>query len=336
MKKTKKLSAMLLASVITAGTVSSLSAGAIDITLDKDELAKKVESYDCYIPEDENYLLSSIYLNKKETAEPNGTHEFLSFNSDYYRPNKVNITINKSDFEKTEAVIKEILPEAVITQSEDEKGTCSVSIAGIPDKSKLSFDEAYKKEVTLAQAADIHAKLSEVADIQSFNYEKFSAFMDYGNTNVTDFDINPYDDKIDENVKKLEDYIAGIDFKCHVEIKELCVAIIPDEEVPTAELAELSRKIQDDLGFQQFIFILCSDSDAKSTLIDLHTNVKGDANDDGKLALSDAIAILQTVGNPDTYGLTAQGEYNADIAGDSDGITNLDALAIQRRLLKLE
>ena len=70
--------------------------------------------------------------------------------------------------------------------------------------------------------------------------------------------------------------------------------------------------------------------------IEMHANVKGDANDDGKLALSDAVAIMQTVSNPDTYGLTAQGEYNADIAGDSDGITNLDALKVQRKLLKLK
>ena len=68
----------------------------------------------------------------------------------------------------------------------------------------------------------------------------------------------------------------------------------------------------------------------------MHNNLKGDANNDGTLALSDAVAIMQTVGNPDTYGLTAQGEYNADIAGDFDGITNLDALTVQRKLLKLE
>ena len=68
----------------------------------------------------------------------------------------------------------------------------------------------------------------------------------------------------------------------------------------------------------------------------MHANIKGDANDDGNLALSDAIMVMQTVGNPDGYKLTAQGEYNADIAGDSDGITNADALAIQRKLLNLE
>jgi len=67
----------------------------------------------------------------------------------------------------------------------------------------------------------------------------------------------------------------------------------------------------------------------------MHTNVKGDANDDGTLALSDAIAILQNVGNPDDYELTPQGEYNADIVGNGDGITNADALAIQRKLLGL-
>lgn len=70
----------------------------------------------------------------------------------------------------------------------------------------------------------------------------------------------------------------------------------------------------------------------------------GDANDDGAVNLSDAILIMQFIGNPDSYGIngtddariTEQGIINADVTGNGDGITNLDALFIQRVLLKLE
>ncbi len=70
----------------------------------------------------------------------------------------------------------------------------------------------------------------------------------------------------------------------------------------------------------------------------------GDANNDGTVNLSDAILIMQFIGNPDAYGIngsdnahiTQQGITNADVTGNGDGITNLDALFIQRVLLKLE
>lgn len=58
-------------------------------------------------------------------------------------------------------------------------------------------------------------------------------------------------------------------------------------------------------------------------------NIKGDANDDGKVSLADAVAILQHIGNRDKYPLTAQGKLNADVDGVA-GITANDALEIQK------
>ncbi len=72
--------------------------------------------------------------------------------------------------------------------------------------------------------------------------------------------------------------------------------------------------------------------------------VKGDANCDGEVNMSDAVLIMQSLANPAKYGvngtdehhITEQGKKNADIAGENDGITNADALAIQKKLLKLD
>lgn len=71
--------------------------------------------------------------------------------------------------------------------------------------------------------------------------------------------------------------------------------------------------------------------------------VYGDANCDGDITLSDAVLIMQIIGNPDAYGIggydssavTAQGYLNADCNFPGDGVTNLDALAVQRLCLKL-
>lgn len=69
----------------------------------------------------------------------------------------------------------------------------------------------------------------------------------------------------------------------------------------------------------------------------------GDANNDGQINLADTVMIMQALVNSPKYGLngsdashiTAQGWANADCAGNKDGVTNLDALAIQKYKLGL-
>lgn len=60
----------------------------------------------------------------------------------------------------------------------------------------------------------------------------------------------------------------------------------------------------------------------------------GDANNDGRVSIADATAILQSIGNPDKYALSAIGALNADVAG-SDGVTSDDAIAIHKVDAKL-
>ena len=59
----------------------------------------------------------------------------------------------------------------------------------------------------------------------------------------------------------------------------------------------------------------------------------GDANVDGSTNLSDAVTVMQSIANPDKYNVSAQGSKNADT--DGNGITNADALNIQKQLLGL-
>ncbi len=67
----------------------------------------------------------------------------------------------------------------------------------------------------------------------------------------------------------------------------------------------------------------------------------GDSNCDGLVDLADAVLIMQYSANPDEYGLgkdkgiSEQGAENADVTGGGDGITNLDALTIQKYKLGL-
>lgn len=71
--------------------------------------------------------------------------------------------------------------------------------------------------------------------------------------------------------------------------------------------------------------------------------IYGDADCDGKVMLNDAVLVMQAIGNPDAYGvggsesshITESGKINADVSGNGDGLTNMDALSIQKYLLKL-
>jgi len=61
----------------------------------------------------------------------------------------------------------------------------------------------------------------------------------------------------------------------------------------------------------------------------------GDANCDGAVDVSDAVIIMQSLSNPSKYTLTAQGKLNGDVNKNGDGITNADALSIQKYKLEL-
>ena len=50
--------------------------------------------------------------------------------------------------------------------------------------------------------------------------------------------------------------------------------------------------------------------------------------------MSDVVAVMQSLANPDKYALSEQGALNADMNGD--GVTVNDALAIQKHLLMLD
>ena len=69
--------------------------------------------------------------------------------------------------------------------------------------------------------------------------------------------------------------------------------------------------------------------------------VYGDANCDGTVDMADVVLIMQSLANPNKYGIngtaekcmTVKGQKNADIPGTSKGVTTEDALAIQQYLL---
>nr|AEV59364.1 scaffoldin C [Ruminococcus flavefaciens] len=70
---------------------------------------------------------------------------------------------------------------------------------------------------------------------------------------------------------------------------------------------------------------------------------RGDVNCDGTVDMGDAVLIMQSLANPNKYGLngsdskhiTEQGKLNGDVDEEVKGLTSNDALKIQKYLLKL-
>ena len=69
----------------------------------------------------------------------------------------------------------------------------------------------------------------------------------------------------------------------------------------------------------------------------------GDANCDNTVNMADAVLVMQSLANPSTYGtsgtskdhITEKGQDNGDVSDRGDGLTNKDALAIQKKLLSI-
>ena len=59
------------------------------------------------------------------------------------------------------------------------------------------------------------------------------------------------------------------------------------------------------------------------------SSMLGDVNLDGKITVSDAVAVLQYIANQNKYSLSDKAKKNADIDGQS-GITGTDAVVIQK------
>lgn len=88
-----------------------------------------------------------------------------------------------------------------------------------------------------------------------------------------------------------------------------------------------------------YLYTLARTSDKKrpesseETLEFLRNHTLGDANCDQSVNMADAVLIMQSIANPDKYELSEQGRINADT--DGNGVTNADALNIQKQLLGL-
>ena len=68
---------------------------------------------------------------------------------------------------------------------------------------------------------------------------------------------------------------------------------------------------------------------------DLEVTLWGDADCNGVVNINDAAVIMSYVSNREASPITAQGLVNADVYQNGDGLSNMDALSVQKKLAQL-
>ncbi len=160
-------------------------------------------------------------------------------------------------------------------------------------------------------------------------------YMDYPLTSrfVQKSDLEKYYSIQDDFAKNFPDYEMKIE---EGEYENAVVQFIPpNENASVEEIMEFSAKINEAYGEKIcggtfFSPTSLGTSDSLGSSIDMYNAVLGDANCDGFVTIADSTLILQSLTNHDEYSLSEQGRYNADVIGDLDGVTALDALEIQK------
>ncbi|MCR5599727.1 MAG: DUF4832 domain-containing protein [Ruminococcus sp.] len=124
------------------------------------------------------------------------------------------------------------------------------------------------------------------------------------------------------------------------------------EAIKGASNAVYTVKSEDDKAFGSYSVKITTAEGTEKTVtianimeadkeLPVFSEIRGDANCDGGVDMSDVVLIMQSLANPDKYGangtekthITVQGQLNGDVEGKNNGITGSDALRIQEYLL---
>lgn len=130
----------------------------------------------------------------------------------------------------------------------------------------------------------------------------------------------------EEEITQLNDYLTGVNAYFDTDTQRM---ILP-EDMTEIEKCELDSELNKTFNLKFNTYGLADiESDNGETIDFLSVSeLKGDANLDGRVSISDSVAIIQYLANFEKYSLSPQGKINADCDG-SDGITGLDAAYIQ-------
>lgn len=335
----KKFTSLVLALSITTATALSLSVNAAaehKIISVSDALPgyEKISGCGWLATDDSGY--QEVYMKKNEYSTQVSIHDTI-FWGDYFL-----FTLNdESDIEEITYAIKQYDSSAKISEN-------SIDKEGYMVKFPSNGNDIFYRKISYEAANDLYEIVAD--KVESCEMIKgvrgyLTRYTDY----MTGYDFKYSKVPFDEALAEFQEYVASEKINAAVinsrddditeynlelinnKSSDSAIFVVPNEELTLAEHVKLANKIYNDLGYAPFTITLEPPIPPfGGEVIDLKNAVFGDANNDSEITIADATLILQALGNPDKYSLSAQGEYNADVYGNGDGITPMDAIAIQQ------
>ncbi|SFX30225.1 hypothetical protein [Ruminococcus sp. XPD3002] len=274
------------------------------------------ESYEKRIPLDKD---SALFTHKCDEAFmiPDDDHGAVFYFIESY-PEMINFKVPK---ETDRNLIKQIVSEV------DDKLVfeCETIASGETYNCSVKMKDGAIGSVNVKK---LYNRLSDVANDLIYRFDQ-SEITYSACPYLTEYDLYINEKEITE---KLDEYLKDNNVKAALvkQSERNTLRIVPDDDLSFTEHYDLAQDIKDKTGLMPYGFSDTGVPPIIGKTIHLNNYVNGDANCDKGVGLADALAILQYVANAEKYPLTTQGLFNADIVGEGDGITPLDALEIQK------
>lgn|GEM_PF-3195396 len=344
MKKNKLLSAVLSA-VMSVSAVTGLTANAFGISdnglPEYITSGKEVEDFDWLF--DLNELYDYDNYDAVYCQEPDNKNNIWTFYTVSSRADYIFFAFPEQGNDYCEAVIEEVKN---LTEEEFQVYKTVMHFAGEPEykmqQVTLTFSGGHKPENDKT-AQQIHELLKDRTEsfeyhsnVNSFNptyCHYLTAYPLYDNESGRQKEeiLRNYVQNSGLNADIIKYSAGDMDFR-GVTMEtgyDNTLYIVPNDTYSFEEHFNLAKDIYLQTGFRPST-ITPEDISDSEIVIDMQNSVKGDANEDGRTSISDAVKILQNLANAEKYPLTAQGAYNADIHNTGDGVTGMDAAEIQK------
>ncbi len=274
------------------------------------------ESYEKRIPLDKD---SALFTHKCDEAFmiPDDDHGAVFYFIESY-PEMINFKVPKETDSK---LIKQIVSEV------DDKLVfeCETIASGETYNCSVKMKDGAIGSVNVKK---LYNGLSDVANDLIYKFDQ-SVITDSACPYLTEYDLYINEKEITE---KLDEYLKDNNVKAALvkQSERNTLRIVPYDDLSFTEHYDLAQDIKDKTGLIPYGGRDTGVPPVVGKTIYLDKYVNGDANCDNTTSLADALVILQYTANAAKYPLTTQGLFNADIVGDGDGITPLDALEIQK------
>ena len=335
MKKSKRFIGVFLSFLLTASAIIPLCADAY-MTGSRyvDEYLKNAKNA---VPAENEEITDRFYSAIKNTGYFENKPQFYIIENIGWlimvskRNDLISFRINGQDnYNEISAIVYQIFPDCDLTASEAIRNNYY----------NIKYSDG--TEITEAQARELYAALGEKYEFSNFELIKDWYEIKDG-TGLTQYTSKYFLEPIKQYVAE-NDLDWRISYTKDPETGEPSehgyVRVRPAEGDDPAEYLNIELSLNEAGIYGDLVFL--DKSNSTSNTIDLLNAVEGDANLDGEMNMADAVFTMQAVSNPDKYGIgseegfSVQGAFNADLYEPGSGITNADALAIQRKMLNIE